>query len=114
MSKKIAIELSPAAQDRIVTIGYDPAYGARPLKRAIRRELQNPIATMILDNTFSAGDKIVVDCVEEKLIFNKETPPIVIEAATAQTENLTKKAVANTKQLNPKSDEKPEAVSSER
>ncbi len=112
--QKIAIELSPAAQDRIVTIGYDPAYGARPLKRAIRRELQNPIATMILDNTFTAGDKIVVDCVGEKLIFNKETPPIVIETATsAQTENSTKKAVANTK-LNPKSDEKPEAVSSER
>ena len=70
---------------------------------------------MILDNTFTAGDKIVVDCVGEKLIFNKETPPIVIETARpAHTENSTKKAVANTKQLNPKSDEKPEAVSSER
>ncbi|MEL6501421.1 MAG: ATP-dependent chaperone ClpB, partial [Cyanobacteria bacterium J06623_1] len=53
--QKIGIELTPAAQDRIVTVGYDPAYGARPLKRAIRRELQNPIATMILDSTFAAG-----------------------------------------------------------
>ena len=88
--QKIAIELTPAAQDRIVTIGYDPAYGARPLKRAIRREIQNPIATMILENTFTAGDKILVDCVDEKLTFNKETLPIIIEASS-ETEQPIKK-----------------------
>ncbi|MEM7594516.1 MAG: AAA family ATPase, partial [Cyanobacteria bacterium P01_A01_bin.83] len=82
--QKITIELSPAAQERIVNVGYDPAYGARPLKRAIQRELQNPIATMILENTFTAGDKIVVDCVDDKLTFDKETPPIIIEAALSK------------------------------
>jgi ATP-dependent Clp protease ATP-binding subunit ClpB len=71
--QKITIELSPAAQERIVTVGYDPAYGARPLKRAIQRELQNPIATKILDNTFTEGDKIIVDCVDNSLTFGKET-----------------------------------------
>ncbi|BAZ44507.1 ATP-dependent chaperone ClpB [Chondrocystis sp. NIES-4102] len=70
--QKITIELSNAAQDRIVNIGYDPAYGARPLKRAIQRELQNPIATMILDNTYTAGDTIFVDCVDESLVFGKQ------------------------------------------
>jgi ATP-dependent Clp protease ATP-binding subunit ClpB len=84
--QKITIELSPAAQERIVTVGYDPAYGARPLKRAIQRELQNPIATKILDNTFTEGDKIIVDCVDNSLTFGKETiveiseQPLVVSA----------------------------------
>ncbi len=84
--QKITIELSPAAQERIVTVGYDPAYGARPLKRAIQRELQNPIATKILDNTFTEGDKIIVDCVDNILTFGKETiveiseQPLVVSA----------------------------------
>ena len=68
--QKITIELSSAAQDHIVNVGYDPAYGARPLKRAIRRELQNPIATKILENTFVAGDTIMVDCVDDSLVFS--------------------------------------------
>jgi ATP-dependent Clp protease ATP-binding subunit ClpB len=73
--QKIAIELSPAALDRIVDTGYDPVYGARPLKRAIQRELRNPIATKILENTFSAGDTIFVDCLEGHLTFSKK--PVV-------------------------------------
>ena len=72
--QKIAIELTTAAQDRIVDIGYDPAYGARPLKRAIRRELQNPIATKLLENVFVEEDTILVDCVDQKLIFTKKQP----------------------------------------
>ena len=110
--QKIAIELTPAAQDRIVTIGYDPAYGARPLKRAIRREIQNPIATMILENTFTAGDKILVDCVDDKLTFNKETPPIVIEAAATESSQPTKAKITK-KASKPKLAEQPEIVSSE-
>ncbi|MEL6909620.1 MAG: ATP-dependent chaperone ClpB [Cyanobacteria bacterium J06598_4] len=120
--QKIGIELTPAAQDRIVTVGYDPAYGARPLKRAIRRELQNPIATMILDSTFTAGDKIIVDCVDEKLVFKKEeTPPLLeLEAAKAPeslkletVKKTKKKPTENKKPAASKSTEKPEVVSSE-
>ena len=117
--QKIGIELTPAAQDRIVTIGYDPAYGARPLKRAIRRELQNPIATMILDGTFTAGDKIIVDCVDEKLIFNKEeTPkPLELEAKPLKPLELdtveSKKKPTENKKRSTKSKEEPEVVSSE-
>ena len=121
--QKIDIELTPAAQDRIVTVGYDPAYGARPLKRAIRRELQNPIATMILDSTFSAGDKIIVDCVDEKLAFKKETEvapqplelgqakPLELDAP-AKEKKITKKPGEKKNTSIPKSEEKP-AVSSE-
>ena len=110
--QKITIELTPAAQDRIVNIGYDPAYGARPVKRAIRRELQNPIATMILENTFAAGDKIVVDCVDEKLTFSKDTlPPVDIEPA--ESGDLSAKKATSNKKSKSQSTEKPEAVSSE-
>jgi len=127
--QKITIELSPAAQDRIVDIGYDPAYGARPLKRAIRRELQNPIATKILDSTFVPGDKIVVDCVAENLTFNKATlipleietakplKPLEIKQETKKEAKKSTKAKAKDKpaeKKTSKTDEKPEVVSSEK
>ncbi|MEL6495078.1 MAG: ATP-dependent chaperone ClpB [Cyanobacteria bacterium J06623_7] len=125
--QKIGIELTPAAQDRIVNIGYDPAYGARPLKRAIRKELQNPIATKILEGAFNAGDKIVVDCVAEKLTFNKEETPQPLKLApeqpleplkldTVETKNKkkpTEKKPTEPKKRSPKSVDKPEVVSSE-
>ncbi|MBE9194664.1 ATP-dependent chaperone ClpB [Synechocystis sp. LEGE 06083] len=73
--QKITLFLSDAALDHIVNVGYDPTYGARPLKRAIQRQLENPIATKILENVFVAGDKILIDCVDNQLIFDKETEP---------------------------------------
>jgi ATP-dependent Clp protease ATP-binding subunit ClpB len=72
--QKITIQLSLAAQAYLAEAGYDPVYGARPLKRAIQRELQNPIATKILENIFVEGDTIVVDCVDDTLTFNKKVP----------------------------------------
>ncbi len=71
--KKIVIELTEAARNYLADLGYDPVYGARPLKRAIQRELQNPIATKLLENTFVDGDTILVDLVDTKLSFNKKT-----------------------------------------
>jgi ATP-dependent Clp protease ATP-binding subunit ClpB len=62
--QKIKIQLSLAAQDYLADVGYDPIYGVRPLKRAIQRELQNPIATKILETTFGEGDTIYVDCID--------------------------------------------------
>jgi len=70
--QKITLALSDSALDHIVNSGYDPVYGARPLKRAIQRELENPIATKILENSFIAGDKILIDCVDNKLVFGKQ------------------------------------------
>ncbi|MCU0549590.1 MAG: ATP-dependent chaperone ClpB [Leptolyngbya sp. Prado105] len=70
--QKIALELSPAAQKYVADVGYDPTYGARPLKRAIQREIQNPIATKLLENAFEEGDTISIDLVDGKLKFSKK------------------------------------------
>lgn len=66
--------MSEAAKNYIADVGYDPVYGARPLKRAIQKELENPLANKILENTFVEGDTIVIDCVDNSLTFgNKVT-----------------------------------------
>ena len=70
--QKIRLEITAAAQNYIAEVGYDPTYGARPLKRAIQRELQNPIATKILENAFMEGDTILIDASEEGLQFMKK------------------------------------------
>jgi ATP-dependent Clp protease ATP-binding subunit ClpB len=79
--QKIKLEISAAAQDHIAEAGYDPTYGARPLKRAIQRELQNPIATKILENTFGEGDTIVIDVVNDRLVFRKQPSAVKGTAA---------------------------------
>ncbi len=87
--QKIDIQLSEAALDHIVEAGYDPVYGARPLKRAIQRELENPIATKILENTFTVGDTIQVDWAKNGLVFSKvgsySSPEIEPERVTVKT-----------------------------
>jgi ATP-dependent Clp protease ATP-binding subunit ClpB len=71
--QKISLELTPAARNHVADLGYDPTYGARPLKRAIQRELQNPIATKLLENAFVEGDTILIDLVDGKLRFAKKS-----------------------------------------
>jgi ATP-dependent Clp protease ATP-binding subunit ClpB len=72
--QKISFEISPAACDFLVERGYDPVYGARPLKRSIQREIENPIATKLLENTFVAGDTIYIDKGENGLAFSNKAP----------------------------------------
>jgi len=72
--QKITLELSSTAIKHLADVGYDPVYGARPLKRAIQRELENAIATKLLENTFVEGDTIVIDCVDNALTFSKKNP----------------------------------------
>jgi ATP-dependent Clp protease ATP-binding subunit ClpB len=69
--KKIDIVLTENAKEYIAKIGYDPIYGARPLKRAIQREILNPLALKLLDGTFHEGDTIEVDYFDNQLIFSK-------------------------------------------
>ncbi len=71
--QKISLDISASACDYLVEVGYDPVYGARPIKRAIRREVENTIATKILDNSFVSGDTIVIDTSEQGLSFKKKT-----------------------------------------
>jgi ATP-dependent Clp protease ATP-binding subunit ClpB len=69
--RKISLELTPAAKELVFTEGYDPNYGARPLKRAIQRLIQDPLALNILDGEVQHGDHVVVDADKkgEKLTF---------------------------------------------
>lgn len=70
--QKIALEITEAAKLYLAEAGYDPTYGARPLRRAIQRKLQNPIATKLLDQTFGPGDTIVIDCANNALTFDRK------------------------------------------
>ncbi|MCW8988045.1 MAG: ATP-dependent chaperone ClpB [Gammaproteobacteria bacterium] len=69
--RKIGIELTEAALDRLGEAGFDPVYGARPLKRAIQQQVENPLAQDILSGKFMAGDVIFVDVENDALIFTK-------------------------------------------
>jgi ATP-dependent Clp protease ATP-binding subunit ClpB len=67
--RNIRIEFSDAALDHLARSGFDPVYGARPLKRAIQSLVENPLARQLLDGQFSAGDRIRVDYREPDLSF---------------------------------------------
>jgi ATP-dependent Clp protease ATP-binding subunit ClpB len=67
----MTLKLSDAALDVLAEVGYDPVYGARPLKRAIQRELETVIAKSILRGEFADGDTIFVDVANERLSFKR-------------------------------------------
>ncbi|MEH2084946.1 MAG: ATP-dependent chaperone ClpB [Nostoc sp.] len=69
--RKISLKLSDAALDFLAEVGYDPVYGARPLKRAIQRELETQIAKSILRGEFNDGNTIFVDVQNERLSFSR-------------------------------------------
>jgi ATP-dependent Clp protease ATP-binding subunit ClpB len=74
--RKLTIELTESARETIADAGYDPVYGARPLKRAIQRLIQDPLASRILSGDFKPGDHIVVEEGKgETLDFRKGEPP---------------------------------------
>ena len=70
--RELDIELSADAMNKLVAVGYDPVYGARPLKRAIQQEIENPLSLKLLAGDFVAGDIIKVDVgTDDKLTFDK-------------------------------------------
>ncbi len=71
--RKMTLKVSDAAKEYIAREGYDPIYGARPLKRAIQKEIQNPLAFKILQREFVDGDSVIIDysSADKKLIFRK-------------------------------------------
>jgi ATP-dependent Clp protease ATP-binding subunit ClpB len=75
--RRIDLELTDAAKDVLVEVGWDPAYGARPLKRAIQRLLENPLALELLEGRVAEGDTIRVDAADGELTFER------VEAAAA-------------------------------
>jgi len=70
-TREITLRLTDAAKDKLAIDGYDPAYGARPLKRLIQQEIENPLAKRILQGEFSSGDHVTVDAHGEMFAFEK-------------------------------------------
>jgi ATP-dependent Clp protease ATP-binding subunit ClpB len=66
------LELTDAARDFLAEAGYDPVYGARPLRRAIQHHLQDQLAPMLLSGQFKEGDNILVDADKEGLTFQRQ------------------------------------------
>jgi ATP-dependent Clp protease ATP-binding subunit ClpB len=70
--RKIRVELTERAKDFLVQEGYDPSYGARPLKRTIQRRVLDPLAMRVLEGEFHEGDHVVVDVGPDGLFFAKQ------------------------------------------
>ena len=71
----VTIELTGAAKDWLADEGYDSQYGARPLRRAIQRHIENPLSKLILAQKFSEGSHIIADAGDDGLMFNKTESP---------------------------------------
>ena len=75
--RNITLDLTDAAKEMIVQLGYDPAFGARPLKRVIQHRIADPLASQILEGKIQDGNHVLVDAVGDTLTFT------VIEALAA-------------------------------
>jgi len=73
-SQRISIEVTPEAREFLAEEGYDPKFGARPLARAIRRHIENPLSGRIINGEFSPGDTVLVDRADNALVFKAKVP----------------------------------------
>jgi ATP-dependent Clp protease ATP-binding subunit ClpB len=67
----LSLELTDAAKEVVTEAGWDPTYGARPLKRALQRLVENPLALRLLEGDFAEGDTVLVDAADGELVFTK-------------------------------------------
>ena len=65
------LDISESALQKIAEAGFDPIYGARPLKRAIQQQIENPLSKLILEGKFGPKDSIHINVKDSELIFNK-------------------------------------------
>jgi ATP-dependent Clp protease ATP-binding subunit ClpB len=79
--RKISLELTPAAAALLAREGFDPVYGARPLKRTIQREIVQPLAMRLLQGEFQDGDTVVLDVEGGALAFARKAAPEAVAAA---------------------------------
>ncbi|WP_347902082.1 ATP-dependent chaperone ClpB [Pseudomonas purpurea] len=68
--RELKLELSSEALDKLIAVGYDPVYGARPLKRAIQRWIENPLAQLILSGSFLPGASVTATVANDEIVFN--------------------------------------------
>jgi len=76
--RKVELEVTEAARRHLAEEGYDPVYGARPLKRVIQRELQDPLALKLLQGEFKDGDKIAVDVRDGRFVFEASREQVAV------------------------------------
>jgi ATP-dependent Clp protease ATP-binding subunit ClpC len=73
-SQKVSVEITPEAKEFLAEEGYDPKFGARPLARAIRRHIENPLSSRIIGGEFGPGDKVHIDRAADGLTFVSKIP----------------------------------------
>jgi len=74
LDRDIRLELSDAALSQLAEAGFDPVYGARPLKRAIQQRIENPLAEAVLAGAFAPGDAVLGDVDGDELVFSRQKP----------------------------------------
>jgi ATP-dependent Clp protease ATP-binding subunit ClpB len=77
----LGLELTDEAKELVAEAGWDPAYGARPLKRALQRLVENPLALRLLEGEFAEGDTVRVDALDGELVFEKAASPVAAAVA---------------------------------
>jgi ATP-dependent Clp protease ATP-binding subunit ClpC len=75
--RKLGVEITDEAKSWLTKVGFDPIYGARPLRRAIERYVENPLSTKVLQGEFKEGDTIVVDLKGDALTFTAKAAAAV-------------------------------------
>jgi ATP-dependent Clp protease ATP-binding subunit ClpB len=76
--RRLSLELTDAAKEVLAEAGWDPTYGARPLKRALQRLVENPLAQRLLAGEFAEDDTIRVDAQDGELVFERAPEPAVV------------------------------------
>ena len=77
--RKLGVELTEAAKSWLAKKGFDPLFGARPLRRAIERYVENPLSTKLLRGEFSPGDTIIVGCGDDGLTFTTRAAAVAVQ-----------------------------------
>jgi ATP-dependent Clp protease ATP-binding subunit ClpC len=72
-ARNIVLQLDEKAKDHLVSKGYDPLYGARPMRRSVERSLEDPLAEEILRGIFHEGEPILVTADNDRLVFSQKT-----------------------------------------
>src|ERR687889_31880 len=75
-SQRVSIEVTPAAREFLAEEGYDPKFGARPLARAIRRHIENPLSSQIIGGEFGPGDTVRIDRAGDGVVFKAKVPAV--------------------------------------
>jgi len=93
--QKLSLKLSQEALDLLAEVGYDPVYGARPLRRAVQRYLETPIAQSLLRGEYSEGDTLFADVADERLTFKRLPREMLTEGDSQASESSSEEPVTS-------------------